>query len=442
MLISYAQNYEDVMLWRALRHVGTGSYIDVGANDPVIDSVTHLFYQLGWRGINIEPLRCHFEDLQRERPDDVNLLCAAGAFEGEIELLDFNVRGWATVDQSAIAAHRARGDKGVPFTVPITTLSAICLQHAPPEIQFLKIDVEGYEAAVLQGMDFARFRPWIVVVEATRPNSTVPMHTQWEHWLIGANYQFVYADGLNRFYLAAEHREMAHAFAFPPNVFDDFVKAPQKAAEDRAKQAETLAADAVAARTQAEWRLGHWQLQAEHAERRAQQAEHRAEQAEHRAQQAEHRAYQADLHAGHLQLQARDAEERATQSAFAAAQAHLRVSTLLESTSWRITAPMRRLTGALYATSHPLKGTLRAGIRWLGTHVRTRPKLKASLLAMLAPFPSLSWRLRTASLGPIPIQDRPSSEPSPGPRDPLPPRIRHICEALTNEMAKRKDERF
>lgn len=442
MLISYAQNYEDVMLWRALRHVGTGSYIDVGANDPVIDSVTHLFYQLGWRGINIEPLRCHFEDLQRERPDDVNLLCAAGAFEGEIELLDFNVRGWATVDQSAIAAHRARGDKGVPFKVPITTLSAICLQHAPPEIHFLKIDVEGYEAAVLQGMDFSRFRPWIVVVEATRPNSTVPMHTQWEHWLIGANYQFVYADGLNRFYLATEHRELAHAFAFPPNVFDDFVKAPQHVAMEHAKQAQILAADAVAARMQAEWRQGDWQLQAAQAGLRAQQAELRAQQAELRTQQTEVRAQQAELHAWHLQLQANDAEARAAQAASATAQAQLRVSTLLESTSWRMTAPMRHLTGGLYAAGRALKDTLRVAIRWLGRHVRARPKLKASLLAVLAPFPSLSWRLRTASFGPLPAQGRPISEPSPGQRDPLPPRIRRICEALTDEMTKRKDERF
>src|SRR5215470_12416094 len=52
--ISYAQNYEDVMLWRALKHIDQGFYIDVGANDPDIDSVTKAFYERGWRGINVE----------------------------------------------------------------------------------------------------------------------------------------------------------------------------------------------------------------------------------------------------------------------------------------------------------------------------------------------------------------------------------------------------
>ncbi len=42
--ISFAQNAEDVMLWRALGHVRAGFYIDVGAQDPELDSVTHAFY--------------------------------------------------------------------------------------------------------------------------------------------------------------------------------------------------------------------------------------------------------------------------------------------------------------------------------------------------------------------------------------------------------------
>ncbi len=37
MFISHAQNFEDVILWRALKHVQNGFYIDVGAQDPVIE---------------------------------------------------------------------------------------------------------------------------------------------------------------------------------------------------------------------------------------------------------------------------------------------------------------------------------------------------------------------------------------------------------------------
>ena len=54
--ISYAQNFEDVILWRAFKNLQNGFYVDVGANDPINDSVTQAFYEKGWRGINIEPI--------------------------------------------------------------------------------------------------------------------------------------------------------------------------------------------------------------------------------------------------------------------------------------------------------------------------------------------------------------------------------------------------
>ena len=54
--VSYAQNFEDVLLWRALGHIKNGVYIDVGANSHVEQSVTKVFYDAGWSGINIEPL--------------------------------------------------------------------------------------------------------------------------------------------------------------------------------------------------------------------------------------------------------------------------------------------------------------------------------------------------------------------------------------------------
>jgi hypothetical protein len=55
-IISYAQNREDILLWRALRDLSGGFYIDVGAEDPTQNSVTRAFYERGWHGINVEPV--------------------------------------------------------------------------------------------------------------------------------------------------------------------------------------------------------------------------------------------------------------------------------------------------------------------------------------------------------------------------------------------------
>ncbi len=74
--ISYAQNFEDVMLFRALEGIKKGFYIDVGAQDPVLDSVTKAFYERGWRGINVEPVEQWFKKLVADRPEDFNLQLA------------------------------------------------------------------------------------------------------------------------------------------------------------------------------------------------------------------------------------------------------------------------------------------------------------------------------------------------------------------------------
>ena len=104
-----------------------------------------------------------------------------------------------------------------------TTLDRICTDCGVETVHFLKIDVEGSERAVLEGFSFETVRPWIVVVEATEPNSTREVSAEWEHLLVGRHYQFVYFDGLNRFYIAAEHADLARHFSCPPNPFDQYV---------------------------------------------------------------------------------------------------------------------------------------------------------------------------------------------------------------------------
>lgn len=237
-MISYAQNFEDVMLSRALKHVNQGFYIDVGANDPTLDSVTKVFYDRGWRGVNLEPLDIHHADLQKHRPGDINLKYAAGEHPGEVDLVECDVRGWGTADTTVAQQLAAAGHPVTVHRVPVITLKDVCQQYASSgDIHFLKIDVEGYERPVLAGMDFHKFRPWIVVVEATRPNSSEENHDTWEDLLLTSGYRSTYADGLNRFYVAHEHAELADAFKYPPNVFDRFITASQHRAEIAAAHA-------------------------------------------------------------------------------------------------------------------------------------------------------------------------------------------------------------
>jgi FkbM family methyltransferase len=223
-LISFSQNREDIVLWRALSDVSSGFYIDVGAHDPTEASCTKLFYDRGWSGINIEPAPDLLARLRQERPRDVNLGVAVTNRAGDVVFFaDQGVSGFSTVDDTFIAELKTRGHSFSERRVPGRTLQSIVDEHARDrEVHFLKVDVEGHERQVLEGADFRRWRPWIVVLEAISPTDWSPTHESWEPLLLEAGYDFALFDGLNRFYLAREHDGLRRKLSYPACVLDGF----------------------------------------------------------------------------------------------------------------------------------------------------------------------------------------------------------------------------
>lgn len=343
--ISYAQNFEDVMLWRALKHVESGFYIDVGANDPNDMSVTRAFYEADWRGINIEPVRGYFDLLQLARPRDINLCLGAGASEGTLQLFNIPDSGLATSDPVIAQSHREAGWHVEPQEMEVRTLTQICAEHVAGPIHFLKIDVEGAERDVLSGMDFQQWRPWIVVVEATVPLSQEQVHEQWEDLLLAAEYDAVYFDGLNRYYLAHEHGELRGAFSAPPNPFDHYVSSDAHEArvkcaqaQDQLKEAQTLLQAQQASQNALQAELAQTEAARQALEQRLQALEQ--DHARQQSEAAEALARQQSEAAQALARQQREAAEALAR----AGQAEHRVYELMSSSSWRLTGPMRRMT--------------------------------------------------------------------------------------------------
>lgn len=225
------------MLARALRpDERRGFWVDVGAGDPVLDSVTAAFAERGWRGVNVEPLRREHERLCAARPADTNLRVALGARAGSGTLFveptekpegpgpDAPIdRGASTMVPELAERYRADGQEFTPIEVPIWTLAQVVADHVAGPVDFLKVDVEGFEREVLAGADWSSFRPRVVVMEATVPKSDEPAHQAWEPILFDAGYRLAMFDGLNRFYAHADEPALLQTLAIPANVFDDFV---------------------------------------------------------------------------------------------------------------------------------------------------------------------------------------------------------------------------
>jgi FkbM family methyltransferase len=235
-MISFSYNFEDVYIQRLFRGKTDGFYIDVGAAHPTEGSVTRHFYDLGWRGINIEPQDAYFKLLKAERPHDINLQIAVGAREEDRTFFDVGGQGGSTLDASNAKRGSALGFDVTARSIHLTTLMRVCEAHAHGPIDFLKIDVEGWEGDVIRGADWQRFRPLLVVVEATVPFSPEPCHQEWEPLLLEAGYGFAFFDGLNRYYLRLEDAQLAPVLAVPVNVFDEFITHGQYRAEEALKR--------------------------------------------------------------------------------------------------------------------------------------------------------------------------------------------------------------
>jgi FkbM family methyltransferase len=223
-MISYAQNGEDVLLERLFGGQADGFYVDVGANDPTDLSLTRHFYDRGWRGINIEPVPDAYGRLCAERPRDTNLNVGVAARAGEMtfyELPDQSTLSTFSAEQAAL--YRAEGRQVVERPVRVLPLAEVFAAHVDRPVDFLSVDVEGLEREVLAGGDWKRWRPRVVLLEATRPNTTEPTHQDWEPLLLEAGYRFAYFDGLNRFYVRAEEPALLEGFRVPVNVCDNYV---------------------------------------------------------------------------------------------------------------------------------------------------------------------------------------------------------------------------
>lgn len=223
-ITSYAQNFEDVMLWRALGHIENGVYIDIGAQHPVVDSVSKAFYERGWRGIHVEATQAYADLLRKDRPDETVIQAAVSDRHGNIAFYEIPETGLSTGDSAIAEMHRSKGFSVKQTLAPTITLADTLALAGHRDIHWLKIDVEGMEKRVLQGLGLLQNKPWVLVIESTSPNSRVSTHMEWEELVFKAGYNFAYFDGLSRFYVLNDLNAIKSKLTIPPNVFDAFSK--------------------------------------------------------------------------------------------------------------------------------------------------------------------------------------------------------------------------
>lgn len=165
----FSQEGEDILLSRLFSGQRKGFYVDVGAHHPERFSNTLWAYRRGWSGINIDASTTAVQALKKHRPRDVNLQLAVSDQTGSMELFEFQEPALNTVQSKRRDFIEEFTEFSATSTIVKTaTLAQILEQHLHPAnttIDFMSIDVEGNEAAVLASNDWGRFHPRVVVLE-------------------------------------------------------------------------------------------------------------------------------------------------------------------------------------------------------------------------------------------------------------------------------------
>ncbi|MBM9614408.1 FkbM family methyltransferase [Desulfobulbus rhabdoformis] len=190
---SFSQEGEDLVLNRFFEGKGekNGFYIDIGAHHPIRFSNTYLFYRNGWRGINVDATPGSMNIFKRLRPEDINLECAISDSRGKLPYYMFKEPALNTFSSELAEKYINRGQ-------PLLTRQDLELQtlgnlldenlKSNQKIDFMSVDVEGYDLQVLKANNWEKYRPTIILIESLDFDLNDPQKTDLYVFLVDKGY--------------------------------------------------------------------------------------------------------------------------------------------------------------------------------------------------------------------------------------------------------------
>jgi FkbM family methyltransferase len=170
--LSFAQQGEDLIAEDLLHwfKISKPTYLDIGANDPIHNNNTYLFYTKGARGVLVEPNPAFCDKLRKTRPGDgVLQVGIGGAEEGEADF--YVIRGASELNtfskEQADSLVKVHGPNTIERVIkmPLVSINRVIADNFEVVPNFVSIDTEGYDLTIIRSLDFERFRPHVICVE-------------------------------------------------------------------------------------------------------------------------------------------------------------------------------------------------------------------------------------------------------------------------------------
>jgi FkbM family methyltransferase len=205
--LSYSQSGEDLILNTIFYNTQKGVYVDIGANNPYLQSNTHYFYKKGWRGVNVDALPGSMTKFKKVRKQDINIEAAISNDISALTYYTFSSSFYNTFDSKEI--ERLKTISKLTGKIKIRTIKLIELFESLKikKIDFMSVDVEGLDLEVLKSNNWHKYRPKVIVIESVAyPYSTRELDhiANIKIFLESVGYRFFCNSPTNAFYIEIE----------------------------------------------------------------------------------------------------------------------------------------------------------------------------------------------------------------------------------------------
>jgi FkbM family methyltransferase len=175
--LSKAQLFQDLVAIYSSRGKRGGYFVEFGATNGVDLSNTYVLEKnFGWTGILAEPARCWHAALQSNRSAIIDHRCVWQRTGDTVDFLETREAEYSTILEFGDRDFNREKRKGCgTYSVETVSLNDLLIEHnSPDHIDYLSIDTEGSEYAILDAFDFNRFQVDFISIEHNfvEPNRT------------------------------------------------------------------------------------------------------------------------------------------------------------------------------------------------------------------------------------------------------------------------------
>jgi FkbM family methyltransferase len=152
-----------------------GFYLDIGANDGISGSNTYIFEQIGWKGVCIEPQPDVFKKLKKYRKCDCYNVAISSKTEDSVNFFKayYVANQLSGIDEGISESNRQWAKefgKTEIIQVKTMTFDEIMTNYQNVKhIDFMSLDVEGYEVPILETIKFHQYSFGFITIEKNNP---------------------------------------------------------------------------------------------------------------------------------------------------------------------------------------------------------------------------------------------------------------------------------